>query len=78
MKKLKQLDCHIEHIVLPILTLLCLAGFIGSLLFPKKVLDTYQINVTEEEGDAEFAIPLSDREMLSYSLNTAGNPMRGI
>lgn len=78
MKKWEQNHFHIAHIILPILTLLCFAGFIGSLLFPKKVLDTYSINVSEEEGDEEFLIPLNDGTSVYYELNTAGRPMKGI
>jgi len=78
MKKCKLFHSHIEYIVLPIVTLLCFAGFIGSLFFPKQVLDTYKINVSEEDGDAEFGIPLSEQTPVSYELNTAGSPMRGI
>ena len=78
MKKFTKKNIHIAHIVLPILTLLCLAGFIGSLLFPKKVLDTYKINVTEEEGDTEFTIPLSKEEKISYLMNATDSPMKGI
>lgn len=78
MKKFIKKNIRIAHIVLPMLTLLCLAGFIGSLLFPKKVLDTYKINVTEEEGDTEFTIPLSEDEKILYEMNATDSPMQGI
>lgn len=78
MKKFAKKNIHIAHIVLPILTLLCLAGFIGSLLFPKAVLDTYKINVTEEEGDTEFTVPLLEGEKILYRMNATDNPMKGI
>lgn len=78
MKKLMKKTIHIEHVILPILTLLMLAGFIGSLIFPKEVLDTIKVNVTEEEGDTEYRIALSDTEVISYEMNTAGSPMKGI
>ena len=78
MKKFTKKNIYIAHIILPILTLLCFAGFIGSLLFPNKVLDTYKINVTEEEGDTEFTIPLSKEEKISYVMNATANPMQGI
>ena len=78
MKKFTKKNIYIAHIILPILTLLCFAGFIGSLLFPNKVLDTYKINVTEEEGDTEFTIPLSQEEKISYVMNATANPMQGI
>ena len=78
MKKFTKKNIYIAHIILPILTLLCLAGFIGSLLFPNKVLDTYKINVIEEEGDTEFTIPLSKEEKILYVMNATTNPMQGI
>ena len=78
MKKFTKKNIHIEHIILPILTLLCFAGFIGSLLFPNKVLDTYKINVTEEEGDTEFTIPLSKEDKIFYLMDATQNPMQGI
>ena len=78
MKKFTKKNINIAHMILPILTLLCFAGFIGSLLFPNKVLDTYKINVTEEEGDTEFTIPLSKEEKISYVMNATANPMQGI
>ena len=78
MKKFTKRNINIAYIILPILTLLCLAGFIGSLLFPNKVLDTYKINVTEEDGDTEFTIPLSEEEKIAYVMNATANPMQGI
>lgn len=78
MKKFTKKNINIAHMILPILTLFCLAGFIGSLLFPNKVLDTYKINVTEEEGDTEFTIPLSKEDTISYAMNATANPMQGI
>lgn len=65
-------------VVLPLLTLFCFAGFIGSLLIPNTVLDTYVINMTEEEGDAEVLLPLSLREPILYEMNTNGRSMKGI
>lgn len=78
MKKWKPNNFHIAHMVLPIATLLCFAGFIGSLLFPKKVLDTYPVNVSEEDEDEEFRLSLTGGTRIFYSLNTAGRPMKGI
>lgn len=68
------------YVILPMITLLCLAGFIGSLLFPNKVLDTYVINMAEEEGDTEVLLPLSrvaDKQV-AYRVNTKTQPMHGI
>lgn len=78
MKKIFTKNFHMAHVILPIITLFCLAGFIGSLLFPKAVLDTYKVNVAEEEGDAEFTVPLSEDTEISYEMNTTGRPMKGI
>ena len=77
MKKMK-LKKWKANIVLPILTLLCLAGFIGSYIFPNTVLDTFVINMTEEEGDTEVLLPLSLQDEIVYEMNTKGLPMRGI
>lgn len=77
MKKLK-IKKWKANIVLPMITLLCLAGFIGSYIFPNKVLDTFVINMAEEEGDTEVLLPLSLQDEIVYEVNTKGLPMRGI
>ncbi len=77
MKKVK-LKTWKPHIILPIITLLCLAGFIGSYVFPNTVLDTYVINMTEEEEDTEVLLPLSLQIPIEYKMNTGGLAMRGI
>lgn len=68
------------QIILPCITLLMLAGFIGSYIFPNEVLDTYVINMSEEEDDEEVLVPLSEgkEQSLSYFLDTAGRAMQGI
>lgn len=68
------------YVILPAITLFCFAGFIASLLFPNTVLDTYVINMSEEEGDTETLVPLSlgaDHAVVYY-LDTAGRSMQGI
>lgn len=65
-------------IILPLLTLFCLAGFIGSYVFPNTVLDTYVINMTEEGDDAQVQLPLSLQSPIVYEMNTGGLPMQGI
>lgn len=68
------------YVILPVITLFCLTGFIASLLFPNMVLDTYVINMAEEEGDTEQLVPLylgSDHS-LYYIMDTQGRSMRGI
>ncbi len=62
----------------PLLTLLCLAGFAGSLIFPNEVLDTYHMNMSEEEGDVPFLLPLSYEQPILYEIDTAGRRMQGI
>lgn len=66
------------YIILPIMTLFCLTGFIGSLVFPDTALDTYSVNMEEEEGDAEVLLSLSDVSHVGYKMDTNGLSMRGI
>lgn len=77
MKKMVKKICK-ATVLLPLMTLFCFAGFIGSLLIPNTVLDTYVINMTEEEGDTEVLLPLSSRDPILYEMNTNGRSMRGI
>lgn len=78
LNKIKQFLSKYAYIYLPIGTLLCLAGFIGSYLFPNEVLDTYKVNVTEEEGDAEFVQLFTGAENeIGYSMETDGRAMKG-
>lgn len=77
MKKIKMKKWK-ANIILPILTLLCFAGFIGSYIFPNTVLDTFVINMAEEEGDTEVLLPLSLQTPIEYEMNTKGLPLRGI
>ena len=66
------------NIVFPVLTLIALAGFIGSLLFPNRVLDTYIMNMEEEEGDTLVLLPLSYEKPLLYEVETIAGPMQGL
>ncbi|MGN0248139.1 MAG: hypothetical protein ACI4C0_02480 [Lachnospiraceae bacterium] len=78
LNKFKQFFSKYAYIFLPIGTLLCLAGFIGSYLFPNEVLDTYKVNVTEEEGDMEFVQFFTGAENeIGYIMETDGRPMKG-
>ncbi len=77
MKKLKQ-KLWKPYIILPILTLFFLAGFIGSYIFPNTVLDTFVINMEEEEEDTQVQLPLSLHTPIEYEMNTNGLAMRGI
>ena len=66
------------HIILPVITLICLAGFIGSLIFPDTVLDTYSVNMAEQEGDTEVMLSLAEGAHIGYQMDTNGMAMRGI
>ena len=77
--KLKNFLTKYAYIYLPILTLLCLAGFIGSYLFPNKVLDTYSVNTKEQEGDTEYVQYFTGvQDEIGYCMETDGRPMKGI
>lgn len=78
LNKIKHFLSKYAYIYLPIGTLLCLAGFIGSYLFPNEVLDTYKVNVTEEEGDTEFVQYFTGAENeIGYIMETDGRAMKG-
>lgn len=78
LNKIKHFLSKYAYIYLPIGTLLCLAGFIGSYLFPNEVLDTYKVNVTEEEGDMEFVQHFTGAENeIGYIMETDGRAMKG-
>ncbi len=69
------------YYILPMITLFMFAGFIASLLFPNKVLDTYVVNMSEEEGDTQVLLPLScgeNNQHLYYFLDSLSRSMRGI
>ena len=78
LNKIKHFLSKYAYIYLPIGTLLCLAGFIGSYLFPNEVLDTYKVNVAEEEGDTEFVQYFTGAENeIGYIMETDGRAMKG-
>ena len=66
------------NLVFPLLTVICLAGFVCSLLFPNSVLDTIGMNVQQEEGEVTVLLPLSYDSPILYSVDTQGRPMQGI
>ena len=78
MKRIRESIQNRIHILLPLATVICLFGFIGSLLLPDTVLDTYHINMAEAEGDTEQALVLSDGAHIGYQMDTIGRAMRGI
>ncbi len=64
-----------NYIWLPMITLFCLAGFIGSYLVPNRVLDTYLVNVTEDTKEEVSTAFLEKDKYLCYefSTNNVGN-----
>lgn len=77
MKKLWQRISTKIYIILPALTLFCFAGVLLSLLIPDTVLDTYEVNMTEEEGE-ECLLSLGDGDYVEYDMDTGERPLRGI
>lgn len=64
--------------ILPAITAGLFALLLFCILVPKKVIDTYKINVAEEEGDKEYLIPMEKEVPIIYEMNTGNRPMRGI
>lgn len=78
LKGFKRVFFKYAYLLLPIATLFCLAGFIGSYLFPNEVLDTSEVNMREGEGDEEFVYFLTGAEdELGYVMDTGGRPLKG-
>lgn len=78
LKKFGKKVCQYAYLILPICTLLCLAGFIGSYLFPNEVLDTYAVNAKEAEGDEEFVQSFTGSENeIGYIMETDGRALKG-
>ena len=79
LNKIKHFMTKYAYIYLPIGTLLCLAGFIGSYLFPNTVLDTYKVNAGANEGDPEYVQYFTGTEdEIGYMMETDGRVMKGI
>lgn len=64
--------------ILPLLTIGILVLLIFSYLVPKKVIDTYKTNITEENGDTEYLIPLNKETTIIYHMNTGSRPIMGM
>ncbi|MGN0132009.1 MAG: hypothetical protein ACI4AA_06190 [Lachnospiraceae bacterium] len=78
LKGFKQIIGKYAYLLLPIGTLLCLAGFIGSYLFPNEVLDTYQVNMAEAENDVESVHLFTGTEdEFGYVMETDGRALKG-
>lgn len=78
LKGFKQIIGKYAYLILPIGTLLCLAGFIGSYLFSNEVLDTYQVNMTEAEDDEETVHLFTGAEdEFGYVMETDARALKG-
>ena len=64
--------------MLPVLTMSMIVLLAISYLVPKKVIDTYKTNITEEDGDNEYLIPLDLESTITYHMNTGSRPIMGI
>lgn len=67
------------YIILPIVTLFCLAGFIGSLIFPNQVLDTNTANMEESGEDFYLSFGQEGQPVrIRYEMTTEARPLKGI
>jgi len=66
------------HIILPLITLCLVILLVCSYLIPKKVIDTYRINTTEDEGDTEQLLSLEEGTVVTYHMNTGTRPIMGM
>ena len=66
------------HLILPLFTFVLVVLLVCSYLIPKKVIDTYRINTTEEEGDTEQLISLEENTVITYHMNTGTRPIMGM
>lgn len=77
-KKINQIIQQNIAWILPILTISMAALLVISYLVPKKVIDTYKTNITEEDGDEEYLIPLDFESTITYHMNTGNRPIMGM
>lgn len=67
------------YIILPMITLFCLAGFIGSIIFPNQVLDTNTANMEESEEDFYLSFGQEGKPVrICYEMTTETRPLKGI
>ena len=67
------------HVILPMITLFCLAGFIGSLIFPNEVLDTNRVNTEESEEDFYISfLQGAEPVEIAYEMTTEARPLKGV
>lgn len=74
---MKKLWEKIHNFILPMATVGLALLLVLSYLFPNKVLDTYQMNISAE-GVIEEAVDLPEGSIISYAMNTGQRPLRGI
>lgn len=72
-----ELRNQIRRYFLPIITAGLALLLVLSWLFPNRVLDTYEMNISTSKEE-EKLIPLFDGSVLSYTMNTGNRPLRGI
>ncbi len=77
-KKINQIIQQNIAWMLPILTIGMIGLLVISCLIPKKVIDTYKTNITEEDGDEEYLIPLDAKSTITYHMNTGNRPIMGM
>ncbi|MEG1876062.1 MAG: hypothetical protein RRX92_08670 [Lachnospiraceae bacterium] len=70
----------IQHItwILPAITAGLFVLLLFNMMVPKAVIDTYKINMVEEEGDKEYLLPLEVGQSILYQVDTGSRPMMGI
>ncbi|NLL79469.1 MAG: DUF2142 domain-containing protein [Clostridiales bacterium] len=74
MKKILNQICRY---FLPLMTAGMVLLLVAGWLFPNRVLDTYEMNISGPE-EQETLIPLSCGSVISYTMNTGSRPLRGI
>lgn len=74
---MKKLWKKIHNFILPMATVGLALLLVLSYLFPNKVLDTYQMNISAE-GMIEETVALPEGSVVSYAMNTGQRPLRGI
>lgn len=74
---LNQIGNQIRRYFLPIITAGLALLLVLSWLFPNRVLDTYEMNISTSKEE-EKLIPLLDGSVLSYAMNTGNRPLHGI
>ncbi|MBO5292315.1 MAG: DUF2142 domain-containing protein [Lachnospiraceae bacterium] len=74
---MKKILNQISRYFLPVVTVGLVLLLVLSWLFPNRVLDTYEMNISGNEEE-ETIIPLPEGSVISYTMNTGTRPLRGI